>query len=267
VTAQPGFTPHVVTLGQGPRRVLALHCTMAFGGAWAGLARIMGDRLTLICPDMPSHGHSADWDERSSFDDTVFGTSLATMDDGPMDVIGHSFGAATALRLAALHPDRVRSVTMVEPVLFSVALADAPETMADHDDRAAPFFEAIEAGRRAEAARAFNRMWSDGPAWPDLSERSRAAMTRAIHVVPDTAAFLYEDREGLLAPERLERVTMPALLIRGENAIPAMTATIEGLVRRLPDAGSAVIPGAGHMAPITDPQAVAAVFGPLLDRS
>lgn len=266
--AQPGFSAHTTTLGQGPRRALALHCTMAFGGAWAGMSKIMGDKMSLVAPDMPSHGRSADWDTQSSFGDTVYAASLAAMDEGPMDVIGHSFGGVIALRLAVEHPEKVRSLTVIEPVFFAVAQARAPETLKLHNEKARPFMEACETGDYATAARLFNRMWSDeGPAWDTLPERTRAAMTRGVHVVPDTTALLYEDTAGLLAPGALDALTIPTLVMRGADAHPAITATNEGLAEIIPGAVSHAVPGAGHMAPISHPQAVAEIWSDLLDRT
>lgn len=267
MTPQPGFTPHISTLGQGPRRALALHCTLAFGGAWAAITKIAGDHVTFVAPDMPSHGRSPDWDEVSDFGETSYRASLAAMDDAPMDIIGHSFGGATALRIAVDHPDRVRSLTLFEPVLFAVARADAPHTLDAHDAAAAPFHEAIQAGDRAAAARAFNGMWSHGPEWDAVPERSRAAMTRAVHVVPDTVPFLYDDVCGLLAPGVLEGVTVPAAVLRGEHALPAIRAVTQGLARRLGNAEEVVIKGAGHMGPITHPAEVAAAFADVRARS
>lgn len=255
-------------LGTGPRRALALHCTMAFGGAWGGLARHLGDQLTFIAPDMPSHGQSADWDEASDFSDTVFAASLAAMDDAPMDVIGHSFGAVTALRLAVAHPERLRSLTVIEPVFFAIAQDHAPETLAQHDVQARPFSEAMAVGDRETAARKFNRMWSaDAPRWDTLSERTRAAMTRAIHVVPDTHGFLYDDTSGLLAPGALDALQVPTLVMRGAQAHPAIIATNDGLAQLLPKATQSVIKSAGHMAPISHPAAVAKEISSLLTRS
>ncbi len=268
MTAQPGFTPHVMRLGSGQRPVLALHCTMAFGGAWAGLSKMMPD-LTVIAPDMPSHGRSADWDGSSDFGETVFQASLTAMADTPMDVIGHSFGGMTALRLAAERPDLVRSLTVIEPVFFGVARADAPETLAQHDAKAEPFRKAIEAQDYAAAARSFNGMWSDeeGPPWETLPERTRAAMTRAVHVVPDTYDFLYEDTAGLLAPGALDACTIPTLIMRGALSHPAITATNNGLAARMPNATQSVIDGAGHMAPISHPAPVAKAIAGLLARA
>ena len=37
-----------------------------------------------------------------------------------MDVVAHSFGAAVAVKLALTHPDKVRSLTLYEPVLFGL---------------------------------------------------------------------------------------------------------------------------------------------------
>lgn len=264
---QKGFTPYVTQLGQGQRKALALHCTLAFGGAWSGLAANLGHALTLVVPDMPSHGRSLDWDEDSSFADTVYTAALSLLEDTPMDLIGHSFGAVTALQLAATVPERIRSLTLIEPVFFAIASQDAPATMEDHDALAAPFVDAIVAGDRPLASRAFNRMWSGGAPWNDIPERSRAAMTRAIHVVPDTAGLLYEDDADLLRPGVLDAVKLPTLLVRGANALSAIVAINDGLERRLPDATQQVIPEAGHMAPISHPGAVADAISELMKRS
>lgn len=264
---QPDFISHITTLGTGDRQALALHCTMAFGGAWNGFSKAMPE-LTLNAPDMPSHGRSADWDGDSNFGDTVYAASLSALGEGPMDVIGHSFGAMTALRLVASHPARIRSLTLIEPVFFAIAMREVPQTLAHHDQSAKPFREAIEAGDMETAARTFNQMWStDGPAWETLPDRTRAAMMRGVRVVPDTYSLLYDDEAGLLVPGVLEAVTVPTLILRGEQAHPAITAINNGLVGRMPTATQAVIRQAGHMAPISHPGAVAEEVRGLLARS
>jgi pimeloyl-ACP methyl ester carboxylesterase len=254
MTAQQGFTAHVATLGTGPRKLLALHCTLAFSGAWGGLARQMAEEVTIIAPDMPSHGRSPDWDEQSSFPDTVFEAALSCLTE-PMDVLGHSFGGASALRIAVERPDLVRSLTMVEPVFFCIAQDDAPEVAEANRVETEPFYNLVQAGNSEEAARVFNRSWSDGPLWADLPEQVRAAMARGIHVVPGCTAFLIDDSASL--KPRLQNATMPTLLVRGEITDEVVKVTNAGLARRLPNTSEAVIEGAGHMAPVTHPAAMA----------
>ncbi len=258
---------HVRHLGHGPRKVLAIHCTIAHGGAWRGVAARL-EEASFTAFDMLHHGRSPDWDGQGDFQDRNL-EAAETLLTEPMDVIGHSFGATVALRLAVNHPGLVRSLTMVEPVFFKVAELDAPEVLAQHDRDARPFFEAWEAKDYPLAARLFNRMWStaDSPRWPQLPEGTRAAMIRSIPVVPACDKPLFEDSAGLLEPGVLDRVTMPALLIRGDLTHPVIGVINEGLARRLPDARSEVVTGAGHMVPISHPDAVAGHVRALWSRS
>ena len=75
--------------------------------------------------------------------------------------MGHSYGAAVALKAALDAPGRVRSLTLFEPVLFSVLLRDDPDQAAAReiasvrDDTIA----AVNRGDVAEAGRRFVDYW------------------------------------------------------------------------------------------------------------
>ena len=254
------------TFGHGARRVLALHCTIAHSGAWRGLAGVMEDEATFVTPDMLSHGRSPDWDGKGDFQDREV-AAVAPILTEPMDVIGHSFGATIALRLAVEHPELVRSLTMIEPVFFAVAIQDDPDLVESHVHEAAPIWAALESGDDTLAARMFNRMWShNGPRWPDLPEATRAAMTRGIHVVPACDTAVFKDRAGLLKPGVLDRVTMPTLLLRGSASHPIIGVVNRGLAQRIPGALSVAVEGAGHMLPITHPAETASHLRELFAR-
>ena len=54
---------------------------------------------------------------------------------------------------------------------------------------------------------------------------------------------------------------MPVLVMQGGATQPIMSAVTEALSARMPKAQIAVIEGAGHMVPVTHPEAVAEVIG------
>ena len=257
---------HTGRIGTGARDVLAIHCTLAHSGAWKGLATALPE-TTFHVFDMPSHGRSADWDAAlGDYQDQGTDAALGLL-TRRMDVIGHSFGATIALRLAVERPDLVRSLTLIEPVFFAVAIQDAPDLLAEHDARSVPFFEALLQGDTEEGARRFSAMWGDGPRWEDLPAPVRAAMVRAIPVVPACRPAIYDDRAALLAPGRLDRVTCPVQLLRGSATDPVIAVVNDGLARRLPDAVSLVVNGAGHMLPITHPGETAALMRDVFARA
>ena len=78
-------------------------------------------------------------------------------------------------------------------------------------------------------------------------------MMRAMPMIPASYGTLYNDANGTLAPGALDPVTMPVLLLSGSGSLPVMQIIANGLSRRLPNARSEVIAGAGHMLPVTHP--------------
>lgn len=253
-----GFPTFWTTCGTGRRAALMIHCSLAHSGAWAGLARCLDQHATMTAFDMPGHGRSAPWDGRDEYQKVS--TAIAetfTEATTPVDLIGHSFGATVALRLARDHPERVRTLTLIEPVLFAVALRDEPAITDRYMADMAPFAEAIEAGDLRGAARAFTALWGDGRPWESLAEAQREMLAAQIHLIPAGAPALHDDPGRLLEAGALDGVAMPSLLIEGAQShwiVPLINA---GLARRLPDARRAVIAEAGHMAPITHPRQVA----------
>ncbi|WP_299610723.1 alpha/beta fold hydrolase [uncultured Tateyamaria sp.] len=262
--------PHINTRtsGSGSRAALGIHCSLGHAGAWRGVAAALEDQVTLHAYDLPNHGQSGDWDGQGIMHDTATAMALRVLDGigaDPIDIIGHSFGATVALRLAIEHPGRVRSVAMYEPVYFAPAMADDPGFRTRYTADTSDFDAAIDAGDSVAAARAFNRAWAEGPAWDDIPDQTRAYMVDRIHFVRDSGPFLADDSAGLLAPGRFERATMPALLMGGATSRWAAEVN-SAIARRLPRVTSHMFDGIGHMGPVTHPDAVAAVWSEFLAR-
>lgn len=266
VEERGGVSTHWIRYGQGPRRAMLLHCSLAHSGAWAPLAGRLEDRLTMTAFDMPGHGRSGDWrsgDIQAAC--VAMAAELIEAQGAPVDFIGHSFGGTVGLRLAVERPELLRSLVAIEPVFMAVARADHPEGQAAEEARLDGFRQAADAGDHRRAAREFMASWGLGDAWADLSEQAKARRTRAMQAITTGEPAIYEDTAGLLRPGGLDSVDLPVLLVEGALSPDPIRWVNDGLARRLPRAERAVIEGADHMAPLTHPAAVAGRIGAFLD--
>ena len=249
-----GIETHWINVGEGPRPALFLHCSLASSRSLKPVMERLGEASVAI--DLPGHGQSADWD--GSGDYVARATDVAeTFFNGPRDIVGHSLGAVVALSLMVRRPDLVRRAVLIEPVLFAAAAGDEPHDTYRQDHAA--IMEALDKGEQEAATRAFTGIWGASQSWDTLPQPMRQAMTDRIRLVSATAPALDEDANGLLEPGRLEAVTAPTLLIRGGRSHPVIPVIFEALSRRLSDVREAVVPGAGHMVPITHPKEVASL--------
>ena len=251
-----GFDTWWTTFGQGPREALMIHCSLAHSGSWGGLARHLSGALTMTAFDMPGHGRSADWDDRGEIQGETAQIAAAFCESGPRDVIGHSFGATVALRLAVERPELVRSLVLIEPVFFAVALTDHPGLRPVHEAQFAGYAQAMEAGDMLNAAREFTTIWGDGTPWEAIPPEQQQVLADQMYLIAAGSVALHDDPGGMLRPGVLQGLERPVLLIEGDRSPSIIGRINEGLAARLPLARRVVVAGAAHMVPITHARAV-----------
>ena len=149
---------HVNRFGPpGPARVLALHGLTGHGKRWRPLFETHLADVAVLAPDLIGHGRStyaAPWTIDANV--AALATLIENEADGPVLVVGHSFGCAVALHLGAQCPDLVSGLLLLDPAVGlngerMRTVAEAMLASPDYPDRA----EA-----RAEKA---NGSWSDVP--------------------------------------------------------------------------------------------------------
>ena len=252
----------------GPRPLLALHCSLAHGGAWSGLATLMR-HLTIFAPDQPGHGRGSVWNTDRPLHDQAFDESVAVAahlgQGAAVDLIGHSFGATLALRMALERADLVRSLTLIEPVIFAAARAAQDPAFGPFQARHLAFAALVEQGQHREALAMFHGDWGNGEGLDQIPPRTVGYMQDRIALIAGQNPTLLDDQAQLLRPGGLEGITVPVLFVEGGASPPIVAAIHRALMVRMPAARRLIVPGAGHMVTLTHAGAIAPTLQRHLD--
>ncbi len=198
--------------------------------------------VTVAALDLPGHGAlvATPGPEQLSVGDYAAAArdEIARLGLGDVCLVGHSLGAAVALRLALDAPSLVRRLVIVGGgARLRVLPALLAEAQTAPDATAAQLVGLGFAASHDAQAGAY--LATRQPLAPGTLHRDLAACD-AFDITAD-----------------LGRITQPTLLIVGaeDRLTPPKYATF--LAERLPNARALVIPGAGHYVPIEAPDALA----------
>lgn len=244
------------TWGSGPAPLLMLHCGLGNSGLWTPVAEAVGDLFHCTAPDWPGHGRSAPFRDDQSVHDQAAAVAGSFLEEGHW-LIGHSFGATVALRLAMEQRSRIAGLVLIESVFFAAAKGTAAWDA--HDAERRVWTDRWHAGDRTGGARGFHAQWGDGP-WEDIPPAVQDRMAARMGFVIASETGLADDPAGLLAPGRLEALDLPVVLIRGSQSRKVIAAVQDALARRLRHCRSLTVDGAGHMVPVTHPEPVVAAL-------
>lgn len=231
--------------------VVCLHSSGASGRQWRALAADGGAAWQWHTPDFFGHGSRPAWPESLPNELTVEADGVLAglpFDAGQrFDLVGHSYGGAVALQVALQQPQRVRSLTLYEPVAFGVLPQDLPEWLEAHRVAAA-VGAALDRGDLDEAARGFVGYWQGRDVWPELDAAQRARLAEPMPTIRRHFEALSAAR---WTPGQLATLQMPVQLICGSATRDSAKRVALTLVERLPNARLAWLEGGQHLAPIT----------------
>ena len=232
--------------------VVLLHSSGSSSRQWQGLTELLEGRYRVHAVDLHGHGLQAPWggDAPLTLADEAALAAPLLAQAGAAHLVGHSYGAAVALKLATLHPQRVLSLVAYEPVLLRW-LIDDPD--------GAPFARDLvavaEAVRHAlaqreepSAARRFIDFWSGAGTWDALPpDRQRSIAARMPSVARQFDAVYGEP----LQVAELARLGIPMSFMTGADTVAATRRLAELLRVALPGARHELLQGMRHMGPVT----------------
>lgn len=233
--------------------VIFLHAMVTSRSGWDLQIRALAPHFRCIAWDMPGYGKSRPLPADASMETAIktllhFVTGVLGYESAHF--VGLSVGGMMLQHLAARHPERVRSI----------ALLDCSPKFGFSGGSSGAEFEAWAADRLDNQPQA--QFCEDmvraivAPDAPEAAvEAAMAAMGRASRAGLDLTTRLIARHDAL---ELLPHIGCPTLVMAGEHDRETPPAYAWEIARRIQGANLTIIPNAGHISNLEAPEAVSA---------
>ena len=264
----PEARPFFREAGSGGAAVVCFHSNASHSGQWRGLMDLLADRFRVIAIDSYGSGKSPEWPSAERIqlaDEVAFARPVLDALQGPVVLVGHSYGAAVALKAALGQPQRFAALALYEPTFFSVVEAAQPRPNGVDGIRGAVerAIGHLQDGDRAGAGRAFIDFWMGEGTWDAMPPDRQRPVAESTRNIARWAHALMKEPATL---EDLSRLEMPVLYMTGGQSPRSSLAVAELVLPVLPDARHVRLEGLGHMGPVTHPGVVNDAISGFLDQ-
>jgi pimeloyl-ACP methyl ester carboxylesterase len=226
--------------------LLLVHGTGADRTRWAAVLPQLAQQFTVYSIDRRGHGSTGDTDPYAVEREYEDIAAVAAEVGGPVDVVGHSFGAACVLGAAPLISNLCRLVLYEPPLLHEPQMSLRAELLHRMDQALADGNrEAVVLILLTEMLKvplpAVDRL-RGMPAW--------AGSVAAAHTIPRELrnSSQYGDN-----PAAIRAISAPALFLLGSDSPESFHRTTETLHTWLPTSQIVLLPGQQHSAMLTAP--------------
>jgi magnesium chelatase accessory protein len=258
-----GLRWHVQVMGSGPA-ILLIHGTGAATHSWRDLAPKLARHFTVIAPDLPGHGFTAEPPNRQGYSLPGVASGLTALlrelDLRPVLAVGHSAGAAVAIRMAldgAITPQAIISLNgalLPFPGMAHDVFAPAARFLASSRLTATAF--SLFVGTTPSVDRLLRATGSKVDA--DGRRFYGRLVSRAGHVHGALALMANWDLRPLMRD--LPRLNSRLILVVGTNDGMVPPADAYRLRDAAPKAEVVALRGLGHLAHEERPDDVAAII-------
>ncbi len=251
-----GATVRVEEAGAGPV-VFLLHAGVADRHMWDRQWEWLQKGFRVVRWDWRGFGETPHVPGPFSYSADVIAI-MDALDIPRATLMGCSFGGATALKVAAEHPDRVERLVLSGPGVPGYAGKNPPEVEALFEEADS----AERAGDGAKLLAVMEQAWLVGPAReasdvdPQYLESARELLRRADR--PDNGAESSD--VGFSALDALPTLDIPVLVIVGLEDVPDILDAVQFLGRTLPQVQVEEIEGAAHLPNMEKPRQFDAIL-------
>lgn len=256
---------HLVDQGSGDPPFLLVHGYTGSNLDWVDVQPSLAESRRVVSYDQRGHGKSTNTGDAATytFDELVadLAALVEALDLAPLHLLGHSMGGIVVLRYALEHPEKLRSLVLMDT--FAEPAGALPQDMIDGLVAKARV-EGM--GAVLEVMRPFMETMQ-----ADVSPERRAVLAdRMARKIPnmDPEAFGSFARELNTYPSmvsRLGELPMPVTVLVGENDTN-LVQPAHLMAEAIPGADLVVFPGAGHSPQEDNPAAWLAAVEKHLSR-
>jgi 3-oxoadipate enol-lactonase len=237
--------------------VLMIHGLAESGESWRAFVPHLSRHYRLLCPDLRGYGQSTPMpaDYRWQLDRLV-ADLIALLDHEKLarvHVVGAKIGGTIGLRLAALHPDRVISLSAIGTPASLTSFSERAPTwrkqIREHGVR--PWAEATMTGRLGSGLPPEAVQW-----WIDLMAKTApSTMEGFLQMVPTV------DVTGCL-----DAIRAPTLVVTTTGSMLGSTSEVEDWQRKIRGSRLEVLPGDSYHVAASDPDACATLVAAFLAK-
>ncbi|MBL8907239.1 MAG: alpha/beta fold hydrolase [Rhizobiales bacterium] len=247
--------------------VVLLHGTAGKPSQWVGVvAALSGHEVRM--PSLPGHGLLASQETGGWLADEAYQIAMSAVGAGQrVHLAGHSYGGAVALKLAMAFPERIKSLTLIEPAVFHL-LRDGGalerQMYADIAEVEVRLRKAHAAGDAMPGVRGFVDFWCGAGSFAALQpEKQRALAAEADRIIGNFTSIA---RENWLL-NSCAMVKAPVMAITGSESPVLVQHLSRYIAGAMDDAKVIQISGAGHMLPVTHAATVAQLLAHHFQRA
>jgi len=266
-----GVRIHYQRVGSGPD-VVMIHGLTGNLAVWhLRIASLLSDRFRILTYDLRGHGHS-DMPATGYSLDQMAADLLELLDALRIDrpsIVGHSFGADTALYFAHHHPDRVRAVVAIEaalPAMMYLRNREDWQGWADWTDVLERSGYPVPPERRSDLDYLIRLSLQVPKKWGPLQGLPRDP-TPFLRLLDHTTMVTESELIGGLPVEAIPEIRVPVTLVYCESS--ALLGTFDHLRQHLPEVHPVLLPRTewGHFGPLEQPEQVGEQIVSALERA
>jgi len=261
-----GARIHYLDRGSGPAIVLVHGLGGQIGNFAYGVVEQLTNDFRVVVIDRPGSGYST----RATDDAAHLAAQAAYVAefirklglDRPL-LVGHSLGGAISLRVALDHPEVISGLALVAPLTHVPPHVPEPFRPLDIDSKLVRRLLAWTVGTPMgilRGATALKQIFSPEPVPVDFPIRGGGILgLRPRSFYNASADLVAADTDLDSMVERYPTIRMPVSILYGtSDAILDYRLHGEAMKAKLPNLQLKLVPGAGHMLPVTAPAVTAA---------